>query len=227
MFYPSGYEVVPSDLRENPTKKRLFGFQTPVFVFLRFVWSPVSQNMETWKGVMTSRREAERSPRSIFPRDRPGHNPKTTVAGCPRPLPGTRRRAAPVNSPVATKTPHDRFSENRISRSLRRLADGPSAPTPINLDFFRPNKNVEITAGRDTRALVETDARIPEEFVGNNAMTTSDELVKPMGGAKISKQQVRDAVEVRTTATPRLLVGRIPHKSRLTRTPTRSRSLRS
>ena len=73
-------------------------------------------------------------------------------------------------------------------------------------DFFRPNKNVEITAGRDTRALVETDARIPEEFVGNNAMTTSDELVKPMGGAKISKQQVRDAVEVRTTATPRLLV---------------------
>ena len=79
----------------------------------------------------------------------------------------------------------------------------------------------------DTRALVETDARIPEEFVGNNAMTTSDELVKPMGGAKISKQQVRDAVEVRTTATPRLLVGRIPHKSRLTRTPTRSRSLRS
>lgn len=54
--------------------------------------------------------------------------------------------------------------------------------------------------------MVETDARIPEEFVGNNAMTTSDELVKPMGGAKISKQQVRDAVEVRTTATPRLLV---------------------
>jgi len=54
--------------------------------------------------------------------------------------------------------------------------------------------------------LVEADARIPEEFVGNNAMTTSEGLVKPMGGAKISKQQVRDAVEVRTTATPRLLV---------------------
>lgn len=139
MFYPSGYEVVPSDLRENPTKKRLFGFQTPVFVFLRFVWSPVSQNMETWKGVMTSRREAERSPRSIFPRDRPGHNPKTTVAGCPRPLPGTRRRAAPVNSPVATKTPHDRFSENRIYRSLRRLADPRRQHRSIRI-LFGPTK---------------------------------------------------------------------------------------
>jgi len=47
--------------------------------------------------------------------------------------------------------------------------------------------------------LVEADPRIPEEFVGKNAMTMSEGLVKPMGGAKISKQQVRDAVEVRTT----------------------------
>ena len=126
-------------------------------------------------------------------------------------------------------------SDRDPARSVLREPDipitsapcGPSAPTPIDPDFIRPNKNVEIAAGRDTRALVEADARIPEEFVGNNAMTTSEGLVKPMGGAKISKQQVRDAVEVRTTATPRLLVSRIPHKSRLTRTPTRSRSLRS
>ena len=140
MFILRGYEVVPSDLREPNVQKRLFGFQTPLFLCFCVSYGPQSpKNMETWKGVINSQREAERSPRSIFPSDRHELDPKTTVAGCPRPLPGTRRRAAPVNSPVATETPHDRFSENRIYRSLRRLVDPRRQHRSIRI-LFGPTK---------------------------------------------------------------------------------------
>ena len=136
--------VYPSRVRSRTFglsgEKRLLGFQTPLFCVPAFRMVPSLP--KTWKRGRESsifRREAERSPRSIFPRDRPGHNPRTTVAGCPRPLPGTRRRAAPVNSPVATETPHDRFSENRIYRSLRRLADPRRQHRSIRI-LFGPTK---------------------------------------------------------------------------------------
>ena len=50
--------------------------------------------------------------------------------------------------------------------------------------------------------MVAADARMPDEIVGDNALKMSESLIRPNGGSKVSKQQVRDAVEVRTTRDP-------------------------
>lgn len=50
--------------------------------------------------------------------------------------------------------------------------------------------------------MVEADARMPDEIVGDNALKMSESVIRPNGGSKVSKQQVRDAVEVRTTRDP-------------------------
>jgi len=125
--------------RTKRAKTSFWFSDTPAFVFLRFIWPPVSQKHGNAEGSHQHPGEKPKGRHVPFFQDRPEHDPKTTVAGCPRPLPGTRRRAAPVNSPVATETPHDRFSENRIYRSLRRLADPRRQHRTIRI-LFGPTK---------------------------------------------------------------------------------------